>query len=193
MKVVSSVGAWLVVLVWGVTPAWFGCSSDGGDGADPGEGPNDPECPQGEACYCDDGRKGEYECSLSPPACYCAPPACPSFAPDTTKLLSSCGGEPFGTWRAKSFEVETGSLLFTTPAGSTSACPVRVTPKDDYSFAFNMTLADGGRAETRIALPPSIIEMSAACVSDAGQFCGGFDIRGEIGDCETDACGLCRC
>ena len=91
---------WLVMMA-GAAGACTSGGNNAGTGGSGGTGGF--ECTTGASCTCADGSSGTTNCEFGPPVCECN--SCPMLGIDLKEPASGCGGEPFGSWIARTAEV----------------------------------------------------------------------------------------
>jgi hypothetical protein len=187
-------GIWVRTVVASVACVALACGGhvDKGDGSGNDEpsggqggssGGTSPETCSPTECECPDGRTSMTEC----PSRECACDRCPEFEPAPAPFsIDACGGEPFGTWRATSTEINGFEFRISNSSGS-SICQGEVESLSGGHYLIEF--ADGGLGKVNLTAPDAVVLFESSCLEEAGAYCEYFDEY----ECEPLDCGLCRC
>lgn len=163
----------------------------------PEEDPNPPvylppvmTCIPGQSCSCSGAQTGTTTCEGGVSACSCM--ACAPLQTHQAPVVTSCGGEPFGTWQLTKMDLGVTPLQLSRGGSVLGSCDTMVELKGDVPRVL-MTLEDGGSARYFAEGAPSTQSWSERCVtSKIPEFSCGSSAWTGVYNCKVD-CDTCRC
>jgi hypothetical protein len=174
----------------GSSGAGSGGSGSGGSGGSGSIGPGGDDCIEGLSCDCEPGWQGTATCVDGEEVCNCE--ECPALEVVEAPELTSCGGEPFGTWRLSQLEFGAVPIELSVNGSPVGSCDGVFNIDGDLPRVL-MDLKDGGTAQYLAETAAMTQSWSDSCVtSKVSQFYCDSSVWSGVTNCELD-CDICTC